>query len=78
MTPTCNVEIRAVPDTLTRLSDLIVSNPQLVSFADLLEAVGRHGKVGATMLEVDIKPDFPDTPKNWESQIETAFTWWGR
>lgn len=65
-------------DSTTRLSDLIVRNPQLLSFPELLEAVGRHGKDGATMLEVDIKPDFPDTPRNWETQIETAFTWWGR
>lgn len=65
-------------DHTTRLSDLIAQNPQLQSFPELLEAVGMHGKSGATMLEVDIKPDYPDTPRNWESQVEMAFTWWGR
>ncbi len=72
------MEIETVSETTTRLSDLIVRNPQIQTFPDLLEAVGQHGKAGATMLEIDIKPDYPETPRNWESQIETAFTWWGR
>lgn len=62
-------------DTITRLSDFIIRNPEVLTFADLMKAVGKHGKAGATMLQVDIKPDFADTPRNWESQVEMAFTW---
>ena len=60
---------------VTRLSDFIIRNPDIMTFAELLVAIGKHGKAGATMLQVDIKPDFTDTPRNWESQVEMAFTW---
>ena len=60
---------------ITLLSELIIGNPQVLSFAELIALVGNHGKAGATMLQIDIKPDYRDTPKNWESQIEAAFSW---
>ncbi len=67
-----------MPDNMTRLSDFIVRNPDVLTFADLITAIGEHGKQGATMLEVDIKPDFADTPRNWENMVENAFTWGSR
>ncbi len=63
---------------VTRLSDIIIQNPQVRSFPELLELVGRIGFNGATMLEFDLKPDFPDTPRTWETKLEWSFTWWGR
>jgi len=65
-------------DNMTRLSDFIVRNPDVMTFTDLLTAIGNHGKQGATMLQVDIKPDFADTPRNWENMVEEAFTWGAR
>ena len=62
-------------DHITLLSEFIIRNPEIMNFTDLLSAVGRHGKEGATMLKIDIKPDYRDTPRNWENQIEIAFTW---
>ncbi len=57
------------------LSEFIIRNPETMNFAELLERVGELGKAGATMLQIDIKPDYRDTPKNWESLLESAFTW---
>ena len=60
---------------ITLLSELIIGNPQVMNFSELLALIGSHGKGGATMLQIDIKPDYRDTPKNWESQLEAAFSW---
>ncbi len=58
------------------LSDIIIRNPQARSFKDLVEVIKRTADdAGKALLEMDIKPDFPDTPRNWEFVVETAFTW---
>ena len=46
-----------------------------MNFPELLEKIGELGRAGTTMLQIDIKPDYRDTPKNWENQVESAFTW---
>jgi hypothetical protein len=64
------------PNEPIRLSDIIIQNPQAGSFNDLIEAIKvRADAAGKAMLELDIKPDYPDTPRNWEFLVETAFTW---
>ena len=60
---------------LLRLSEIVIANPEVASFDALLEIVADQQRHGATLLEIDLKPDFPDTPRNWESQVETTFTW---
>lgn len=58
------------------LSDIIIRNPQARSFRELIEVIKvTADDAGKAMLEMDIKPDFPDTPRNWEFLVETAFTW---
>jgi len=58
------------------LSDLIIQHPEVNSFADLLGAIRKRAELGERyMLEVDLKPDFPDTPRNWEFLVEEAFVW---
>jgi len=58
------------------LSDIIIHNPQARSFNDLIDAIKvTADDSGRALLEIDIKPDFPDTPRNWEFLVETAFTW---
>lgn len=58
------------------LSDLIIQHPEVSMFVDLLAAIRKHAEQGDRfMLEVDLKPDFPDTPRNWEMLIEEAFVW---
>lgn len=61
-------------DNLILLSDIIIRNPGVSSFQDLLPVVRKRGQEGTTLLQVDIKPDYPDTPRNWEWLLEAAFT----
>ncbi|MDP6342532.1 MAG: sulfur relay protein DsrC [Alphaproteobacteria bacterium] len=60
---------------LLRLSEFMIGNPQVTSFQDLLVVLGDNKTHGATLLEMDLKPDYPDTPRNWETLVESAFTW---
>ena len=60
------------------LSDLIIYNPDVQSFPELLKLVAKTGKDGEIHLEFDVKPDYRDTPRNWAMQLETAFYWGGK
>lgn len=58
------------------LSDLIIQHPEVSSFVDLLATIRKRAEEGDRfMLEVNLKPDFPDTPRNWEFLVESAFVW---
>lgn len=60
--------------TTLQLSEVIISNPQIESFRDLLLAVRQRAKVGDKMfLDMDLKPDYIDTPRKWEFMVEDAF-----
>ena len=55
------------------LSEILLENHDLESFADLVGAVRLHA-AGERFLHMDIKPPFFDTPENWEDVLEAAFT----
>ena len=56
------------------LSEIILQHPEVVSFEELLHVIRRHGEEGGSIfMEFDINPEFPDTPRNWESRVESAF-----
>lgn len=55
------------------LSEVLIQNPGLESFDELLAEIGRQAQQGAIHLKIDIKPNYPDTPGNWEDRIEGAF-----
>ena len=55
------------------LSEILLQNHDLESFADLVGAVRRHA-AGERFLHMDIKPPYFDTPDNWEDVLEAAFT----
>ena len=55
------------------LSDLLIGN-DVDSYADLVEAVQAVAKQGEMFFQMDVKPPFPDTPDNWEEQLEAKFT----
>ena len=59
---------------MAQLSDLIIGHPEVTTFSDLKELVKHAGESGQMFLEFDVKPDFRDTPKNWQWILETAFT----
>lgn len=58
---------------LINLSDLIIYNPQVNTFEGLLRLVATAAKDGARFITYDVKPDFGDTPKKWQTEIERVF-----
>lgn len=56
------------------LSEILIEEYQLVSFIDLQAAVRQRAEQGERFFGIDIKPQFADTPDNWESVLESIFT----
>ena len=56
------------------LSDILTQEHHLESFEDLLEVARQKARDGEIHLDVDIKPSFKDTPRDWQNQVEMAFT----
>ena len=54
------------------LSELLIQNPGFESFEELVQLI-ESKKEGEIHLKVDIKPNYPDTPSDWEDKIEGAF-----
>lgn len=55
------------------LSEVLIQNPEVESFEALVEVIRKRAK-GEMFFRIDVKPPFPDTPDNWEDQLEAAFT----
>jgi hypothetical protein len=58
---------------MINLSQIIISNPQVNSFKDLLDVVEQEAGRGTLHMQFDVKPDYRDTPRNWEFLLEAAF-----
>ncbi len=58
---------------MARVSELLIANPRMRSFEELEAAVVAAAISGEIHLYMDIKPEFPDTPRNWETELELAF-----
>jgi len=56
------------------LSDILTQEHELEDFEGLLEIVRQKARDGEIHLDVDIKPPYPDAPKDWQNQVEMAFT----
>ncbi|MCW2306296.1 sulfur relay protein DsrC [Rhodobium gokarnense] len=63
---------------MANLSDLIIQHPEVTTFEDLKKLVVEAAKSGERFLHFDVKPDYRDTPRNWEIKLETAFYWGDR
>ncbi len=59
---------------MAKLSELIIQYPEVDNFAALENLVAHAGESGQMFLEFDVKPDYRDTPRNWEWKLETTFT----
>lgn len=59
---------------MLNVSDILMYEHELDSFQGLLEIVRQKAQEGEMFIQMDIKPNFPDTPENWEAAIENAFT----
>jgi hypothetical protein len=55
------------------LSEVLIQNPQLENFEQLVEIVKERAK-SEMFFRIDVKPNFSDTPENWEDRLEAAFT----
>ena len=56
------------------LSEVLMKNHDLSTFEDLKEALKGEARQGQMFFEMDVKPDFQDTPENWQDECEAAFT----
>ncbi len=56
------------------LSDILKVEHDLDNFEDLLEIVRNKARGGELHMDVDVRPPFQDTPKDWQDRVEVAFT----
>tara|TARA_B100000700_G_scaffold22118_1_gene21454 strand:+ start:932 stop:1123 length:192 start_codon:yes stop_codon:yes gene_type:complete len=56
------------------LSTILIQEKDVETFDELLEVVKLRAKSGERFIRLDLKPPYPDTPKNWEERVESAFT----
>lgn len=56
------------------ISEVIIANPELDSFEDLVLALKTISQSSDDLFfKMDVKPDYGDTPDNWEDRLESAF-----
>ena len=56
------------------LSEIMIAHTDLESFEDLVAVVKKVSKTSnERFFKLDVKPDYQDTPDNWEDRIEAAF-----
>ena len=56
------------------LSEVIMQGHDMQSFDDLVTELKKRAKGGEMFFRMDVKPQFPDTPADWEDRLEAAFT----
>ncbi len=56
------------------LSEILLNQHGLSSFGELVALVQARARTGEMFLEFDVRPPFEDTPEDWETQLEAAFT----
>ena len=60
-------------DSLVKVSDLIIQHPEVQSFEGLKQLVIAAAQSGYRFLQFDVKPEFVDTPRNWDLALEAVF-----
>jgi hypothetical protein len=55
------------------LSEVMIQNPDLESFEELLAKIKERSK-SEMFFRIDVKPQYTDTPEDWEDRLEAAFT----
>ncbi len=56
------------------ISDVIIQHPEINSFNELLDAIRNITSDDVLFLNFDVRPDFRDTPRDWQWQLEGAFS----
>ena len=57
---------------MLHLSGILLQHHDIATFEQLLEVVRSRAET-EMFFRIDIKPPYPDTPANWEDQLEGAF-----
>lgn len=56
------------------ISEVMIANPQLDGFEELVDTLKAIAKTSdERFFQMDVKPDYGDTPENWEDRLEAAF-----
>ncbi|MGB5255502.1 MAG: sulfur relay protein DsrC [Sedimenticolaceae bacterium] len=56
------------------LSQILIANQEVTSFDELKQVVKAFAREGEMFLRFDVKPPYPDTPLDWEEQLEATFS----
>lgn len=56
------------------LSEILIQDHELSSFVELKESVQKRAISGEIHFGLDVKPQFQDTPDDWEEVLENAFS----
>jgi hypothetical protein len=56
-----------------KISEIIIHHPEINSFPELLGVVRAMTSEHMLYLNFDVKPDYRDTPRNWQWKLEAAF-----
>lgn len=59
---------------MLHLSHILIANPDLESFDDLVAVLQGYAGSGERFFRMDVRPPFADTPENWEDRLEAAFS----
>ncbi|MBT3276874.1 sulfur relay protein DsrC [Candidatus Thioglobus sp.] len=56
------------------ISEIIIANPQIDDFEELVSVLKTISKASdERFFRMDVKPDYQNTPDNWEDRLEAAF-----
>ena len=56
------------------LSEIMIQNPEMKDFEELKNEIKKRAAGGELFFRMDVKPQFMDTPKDWEDKLEAVFT----
>ncbi len=56
------------------LSEVLIQNPEMKDFEELKTELQKRAAEGELFFRMDVKPQFSDTPADWEDKLEAAFT----
>ena len=56
------------------LRQIMIANQDVTDFDELKQLVKAFARDGEMFLRFDVKPPYPDTPPDWEEQLEATFS----
>jgi len=59
---------------MLHLSEILIEHHELQNFDELVELVKQEAEEKRErFFRIDVRPNFPDTPGDWEDRLEAAF-----